>query len=188
MQKIATLISALFSPMLLIPSYAIYAAATNLTGTAATLSIWVSVAICGSLSLYFLWLVRTGRLSNADASVKSERQKRVYPAIIGVLSSCYGLFYYLNQPTICLKSTFFLLLLFLIGYVINFFIKASLHTATPLLLASMLLPISPALSLFLFAATPFIAWSRYELKRHTIPELIVGFVMGLTIGGLYISW
>ncbi|MEY4928098.1 MAG: hypothetical protein RI894_2534, partial [Bacteroidota bacterium] len=91
----------------------------------------------------------------------------------------------LNQPQAVLQSTFFLCLLFIIGYFLNFFIKASLHLAIPLFLGIMSLNTNINLSCFLLFLVPFIAWSRYILKRHSLSELVAGAILATTIGSLY---
>jgi hypothetical protein len=35
--------------------------------------------------------------------------------------------------------------------------------------------------LALLCTTPIIAWAKYHLKHHTIPQLIIGFTVGITV-------
>ncbi len=183
--KIASFFSAIAHPILLVPAYSIYVTLTQLTGAAVSICIGITVFASVLLVLYMVRQVRKNEISNFDASDKSERQNRVFLPIIGVLTASYGLFFYLDQPEAVLKSTLFLGLLFVVGYVFNFFIKASQHVAIPLFLGCMGFQNTPLLSIFLWGILPFVAWSRLVLGRHTLTEVIAGALLGASVGAMY---
>ncbi len=183
--KIARFFSAIAHPILLVPVYSIYVTITQLTGAAVNICIGITVLASVLLIIYMMRQVRKQKIADFDASNQAERQNRVFLPIIGVLAASYGLFFYLEQPASVLTSTLFFGLLFIVGYGLNFFIKASLHVAIPLFLGCMAYANNPFLSFFLWGMLPFVAWSRLVLQRHTRAEIAGGSILGASVGMAY---
>ena len=183
MQKqLANALSLVFHPMLMVPFFALYNSLMTLEGTIVYVTVGVTLLATLFLAFYILRLKRNGKISNLDASDQTERQHRVYLPIIAVLSVTLAVFYILSQPAPVLWASFFFLLLFVVGYCLNFYIKASLHLAILSYFAFSFWHSNPILCFILLACCPFLAWSRLYLLRHSRSEIIIGFGLGAVIG------
>jgi membrane-associated phospholipid phosphatase len=183
-QKIANIISIIGHPMLAVPAFAGFNAVMLLEGDVIYITLGVTILASLFLSFYIFRLKKSGKISNLDASDRGERQSKVYLPIIGVLMLTFGVFYTLNQPKSVLVASFCFLLLFLLAYYINFYIKASLHLAIMAYFAASFLPTYPILGIVLFLFCLPLAWSRLFLLRHSFLEIIIGFLLGTSIGVL----
>jgi membrane-associated phospholipid phosphatase len=181
-QKIANFISIIGHPMLAVPVFALFNAVMLLEGYVVYITFGVTVLASLFLSFYIFRLKKSGKISNLDASDRGERQNKVYLPIIGVLMLTFGVFYTLNQPKSVLLASFCFLLLFLLAYCINFFIKASLHLAIMAYFAASFLQTYPVLGFALLLFCLPLAWSRLFLLRHSFLEIIIGFILGISVG------
>jgi membrane-associated phospholipid phosphatase len=181
-QKIATLISAIGHPMLAVPVFAIFNAVMRLEGDLIYITLAVTLLASLFLTFYIFRLKKQGKISNLDASDRGERQNRVYLPIIGVLTLTLAVFYALNQPKSVVVASFCFLLLFVMGYCINFFVKASLHLAIMAYFGASFLPVYPILGVALLLFCLPLAWSRLFLLRHSFLEIIIGFLLGIIVG------
>lgn len=70
---------------------------------------------------------------------------------------------------------------FLLGFLITLFWKISYHMIwTSLAIFFIIISWQIPQLYYLIALLPFIGWSRLQLKRHTLPQVIAGFVLTLT--------
>ena len=76
--KIANFFSTLAHPILLVPVYSIYVTLTQLTGAAVSICIGITLFASVLLIVYMVRQVQKNKVSNFDASDKSERQNRVF--------------------------------------------------------------------------------------------------------------
>lgn len=181
-QKIANIISIVGHPMLAVPVFALFNAVMRLEGNVIYVTFGVTVFASLFLAFYIFRLKKSGKISNLDASDRGERQSKVYLPIIGVLGLTLAVFCALNQPKTVLVASFCFLLLFLLAYCINFYIKASLHLAIMAYFAVSFLPMYPVLGLGLLLFCVPLAWSRLYLLRHNFLEIIIGFILGISVG------
>ncbi|GAB3986302.1 hypothetical protein GCM10028807_03430 [Spirosoma daeguense] len=72
--------------------------------------------------------VRQGKYTNFDVSYRQQRSG-FYPVLIGLVALVTGIFVATNQPRSFCYGMGTTLLLLVISYGVNFFIKASLHTS-----------------------------------------------------------
>ena len=186
--KTARLLSAAGHPMLAVPIFALFNALMLLEGNVVYITFGVTVLASLLLAFYIIRLKKQGKISNLDASDQSERQNKVYLPIILVLIATFGIFYTLNQPYSVLLASFCFLLLFLTGYLLNFFIKASLHLAIMAYFGSSFLPVYPWLGAILLLFCLPLAWSRLHLQRHSPAEIVVGTLLGMGIGALQVCF
>jgi membrane-associated phospholipid phosphatase len=185
MKKVAHFISTIGSPVVLLPLFSIYTAITQLGSTAAMLCILTTLSFAICFAIYMFGQVRAGRISNLDASVRSERQHQVYVPLIIAFSTVLLGFYWCGQARIVLVSTACLLLLFVFGFIVNYRIKASLHTAMPLYLGITALATNAPLGIALILLSVPIAWSRIVLGRHTLIEVFAGGILATFTGGIF---
>jgi uncharacterized membrane protein len=143
----------------------------------------LSVAI--PMAIYIGYNVRRKKFADYDVSDRTKREG-VYKVLIGVFLILNLVFYFFDFDLKgkLLVTTF--LLHSLSSYLINKRIKVSMHTSYNFLFSIIFYPINPQISLFLFGFGFINAWSRLALSRHKTIEVILGFLTGVCIGGLYL--
>jgi hypothetical protein len=117
--------------------------------------------------------VRSGRWSDADVSVRKERQ-RFFPwavpfSLAGVIAMCW-----LQAPSYIIRGGMVTLGLFLISWSVNFSLKLSLHALFAFYCATILFQIGLVCGATAFVLAMLVTWSRLFLQRHTWTELIAG--------------
>ncbi len=131
-----------------------------------------------------LWVYlkfRNGSYSNFDVSVQKQR-KSLYLFVIPLLIITSLILYITNQPTFIFQAFVVGSLLMITSFILNFFLKTSLHVSLNTYLAASVFIIDSPIGIGLFLFTLLIAWSRIHLKRHTIQEVLSGFITGLIYG------
>ncbi|WP_148562500.1 phosphatase PAP2 family protein [Spirosoma radiotolerans] len=125
--------------------------------------------------------VKRGRYADFDLSNQTQRAG-FYPIVL-LFSGLFTLFLISTSPyqpfnrgAVC----FFLLLTG--SYAINIFLKVSLHTAVSFFLACALFGLDEYLGVLMGLFSVLIAVSRLVLKRHSLPEIIAGVLIGLVAG------
>ncbi|MBD2753959.1 phosphatase PAP2 family protein [Spirosoma validum] len=148
----------------------------------------ISGLLLGGVVLPISWRnyrkVRQGRFTNFDVSDQRQRYQ-FYPIVIGLLTLATGLLFATNQPRSFCYGTLFSLILIVGSYLLNFFIKVSLHTSLSFFLAWAMALLSPTIGISMALFSLLIALSRFILKKHTVSEIIAGALLGLTIGASF---
>jgi len=130
--------------------------------------------------------VRSGRWSDADVSVRRERQ-RFFPwavpfSLAGVIAMSW-----LQAPSYIIRGGMVTLGLFLVSWLVNFRLKLSLHALFAFYCAIILFRIGLIYGAIALVLAVLVAWSRLFLRRHTHIELITGIALGL-MGGFVAGW
>ena len=148
------------------------------------LILFVSVILPTALLLF--GGVRSGRWSDADISVHTER-KRFYPAAIPL--SAIGVFalWLLRAPHFILRGALVTVALFALAAIRNLRIKLSLHALFAFFCSVILFRISPAFGGVAFALSVGLIWARLYLQRHNVVEMLSGTLLGLG-GGVATAW
>ena len=143
----------------------------------------LSVAV--PIAIYIGHNVRRKRFADYDVSDRTKREG-VYKVLIGVFLILNLVFYVFNFDLKgkLLATTF--LLHSLTSYLINKRIKVSMHTSFNFLFSLIFFPINPQIGIFLFLFGFLNAWSRIALSRHKTFEVVLGFITGVFIGGMYL--
>lgn len=134
---------------------------------------------------YVVVQIMRKKITNMSVEVRSQR-KQVY--IVGLTSLITGcvLFYLINAPSVLFSSFVFLLLLCVLAFAVNFVVhKTSAHMMGVGLTFSFLLQGYPTLAYCVLAFAVLVAWSRYYLHKHTLPEIISGFAMSVGMGLIF---
>lgn len=184
--RIALIISRIAHPISLIMAFMAYTFFSIHGPWKAT---WTLIAITalGILPLVIWNQSRTkkGIYTNFDVSVRKDRYSMF--TLITVLTLLVILFIFIsNQPWPVVAGSLVLLLLVLASFVLNFWLKVSLHMAVSFYVALGLWQIHPLPAVLLFLAIPFIAWSRKQLGRHQNDELLIGGMIGMFCGILLV--
>ena len=130
--------------------------------------------------------LRSGRWSDADVSVRKERQ-RFFPWAVPFSLAGVLVMYLIHAPAYIIRGGMVTLALFLGSWIVNCFLKLSLHALFAFYCAMILFRIGGGWGTIAFLLACLVAWSRLFLRRHTPVELIVGIALGL-MGGLVTGW
>lgn len=124
-----------------------------------------------------------GTYTNFDVSDREQRQGW-YWLVLGLLAGVTGVTYLTGQTYLLRLILLLATLLLVAAQLLNRFFKSSLHVSLNTYLAFLLLLFTPMVGVLLLLLVPIIAWSRWQLGRHTISELLLGGALGLLFGGL----
>jgi hypothetical protein len=123
------------------------------------------------------YAVKKGIFTDLDVSKREQRPLLFTISVVTGVLYILGIFL-LHGPLILLITVFGILTGISIVSAVNTRIKASLHVAT-------IAAVTFALSLVyggkywsLLIVIPLVGWARVRIKRHTIPETIVGAILG----------
>src|SRR5438067_5283467 len=125
--------------------------------------------------------VRSGRWSDADVSVRKERQ-RFFPWAVPFSLAGVVAVWWMRAPNYIIRGALVTLALFLISWIVNCRLKLSLHALFGFYCATILLRIGASWGALAFVLAILVSWSRLFLQRHTPAELTTGTVLGLTGG------
>jgi hypothetical protein len=148
------------------------------------LILFVSIILPTALLLF--GGVRSGRWSDADISVRTER-KRFYPVVIPL--STIGVFalWLLRAPHFILRGALVTVALFALAAITNLWIKLSLHALFAFFCSVILFRISPVFGGVAIALSFGLFWARLYLQRHNVVEMLSGTLLGLG-GGVVTAW
>ncbi|HYB02050.1 MAG TPA: hypothetical protein VED37_17645 [Ktedonobacteraceae bacterium] len=130
--------------------------------------------------LYIIIGVRLGKLSDIDVSRRSQRFR---PFLFGIVSVTIGwiVLSLINGPrnlqTVMIMTVFsgtFMM-------VITLWWKISMHASSLGGVATMLTVLYGAVMLPLFILLILVSWSRVVLRRHTVPQVIAGSLVGIVL-------
>lgn len=187
-QQIALAISRIAHPLILISLFIIYSTfSIHDSQTAA----WTSAGILGIAVIpligWNVWKTHKGEYSNFDVSIREQRFS-MFGIIFTLSFLLIGFLYFSGQPSVLLIGCLLLIEALLLVFVLNFWIKASLHMTISVFIGCGLLPLNPILTWLLFAIVPFIGWARITQKRHHWEEVLAGLAIGLFTGIQLLYW
>lgn len=130
--------------------------------------------------------VRSGRWSDADISVRTER-KRFYPAAVSLSAIGVCALWLLRAPDYILRGALVTIALFALAAIINLRIKLSLHALFAFFCSVILFRISPAFGGVAIVLSFGLFWARLYLQRHNVVEMLFGTLLGLG-GGVLTAW
>jgi membrane-associated phospholipid phosphatase len=121
-------------------------------------------------------MVKIGRYSDFDVSV---REQRTGPYLVagGGLLLLTAIIILGDAPLISRACIFAAILAAIVAAVINRFSKVSVHAMTAAGCTIVLLYLSLLAGLLMATAAAAVSWSRIPLKRHTLPQVITGWVV-----------
>jgi membrane-associated phospholipid phosphatase len=136
--------------------------------------------------LYVFWLYSTGRISDLDMSVRTERE---------VVFSTFVVFYGVGSATLWMVHAPRVMVAAMVGYFVSTLIvgyitrfwKISTHAVgiTAPLVALFLLFGRPPLPFFVLI--PMVCWARVYLKAHTIAQVLAGAALATVTTILFFS-
>ncbi|HSH04299.1 MAG TPA: phosphatase PAP2 family protein [Anaerolineae bacterium] len=179
-QTIALWISRLGHPFLIAPPaliYILWLGHVPLTN-AILWTILASTIVLVPCGLYITYHIRGGKFADFDVSVREHRPTLYLLGISSILLLLL-LVFQLQAPAVLQDSLIALTITMIVNGIINRWTKVSLHTAT--MAGIFMLILSQSLSWGLLAGLLSFAvgWSRVELQRHTLPQVILGWFVAV---------
>ena len=187
MTTFARLISWIGHPLVIVSASVAVVVGTQLgprTGLPILLALLLSTLVPTAILL--LSGVRSGRWSDADVSVRKERQ-RFFPWAVPFSLAGLIVMWWMRAPNYIIRGALVTLMLFVVSWVVNCRLKLSLHALFAFYCATILLRIGASWGAIAFVLAILVSWSRLFLQRHTPAELTTGTVLGLT-GGFVTAW
>lgn len=137
------------------------------------------------LALFMVWRYRSGSWSTIDASEKKERPIMF---VVGLLLLVALLLVLRDRPDMAyLTSTIVGVIgLLSLSFLLNRWIKASLHVAFCGFCGAIALPLIAPLGTIFLGLLPLLAWARVRMRRHSYSEVIVGACAGLAVGAIVV--
>ncbi len=180
--RIAKYISTLGHPLLTIPLVVIVALFNfEELKRALLISLLIVGGIFIPLTIKMYKGTKDGTYTNFDISEKSQRQSWYFFALT-LLAIVTIILFVTDQSQVLRLNMLFAFILLLTSKLMNYFIKSSLHVSLNVFLAFSILPMSVLVGILLFVFVILISWSRLELKRHTVKEILAGAFIGFAIG------
>jgi membrane-associated phospholipid phosphatase len=144
------------------------------------MALGTALAVALIVGLFSLWQVRRGRWAHVDASQPAERSQ-LNLALAGSLCAAAALLWARGQPPAVAWGPLLAALLVLLTHALRRWLKVSLHAAFALFAAARVWPhVLGTLAVGLLAVG--VAWSRLVLRRHTLPEVLAGLLLGAACG------
>jgi len=188
LSSFAQVISFLFNPVLLlvfVPLLLVYKTTNNVVLALA----WTGYTMIFLLAMTFFIIYGVHKKIFTDMDV-SKRTQRPLLFIVGFvigLIYLWGLFF-LNGPKILMAIIIGLIVSIILLSLINTRLKVSIHVATVSALIFSLAVTYQGFYYLTLLLIPTVAWARLKIKRHTLPETIVGACFGILLSlGMYLS-
>jgi membrane-associated phospholipid phosphatase len=111
----------------------------------------------------------------------NSREKRELLYLIGLaeLTLLSFILNAMNAPQIIAVLSYSILALGVVATIANYFSKISLHVGTSSGFSTAIAFQSPKLGIIGFLLTALVAWSRIRLERHSLQQIIIGFLLPL---------
>jgi hypothetical protein len=138
-------------------------------GAALTIVVGVTVPV----ALWNLRQTRAGRYSNFDVSVRSQRAS-MYAVILGLMVAATVALHWVPVAPEIRAGTLWMGAMFAAAWLLNVWIKVSLHAAVSFYLALACTMIDVGLGVVLLGCAALVAVSRLVIQRHTAAELCTG--------------
>jgi hypothetical protein len=181
MKKIANIISIIGHPLLTIPLFvAIVMFGFEVFSKAALISFLIIGCVFIPVTLMMYKKSKNGTYTNFDVSDKTQRRS-LFIFAIPILIIVTSILFFTNQSKNLCISVLFALILLIISYLVNFYIKSSLHVSLNIYLSSLIVTNNFKIGIAVLLFTGLISWSRVKLGRHSLKEVIVGFIIGLIV-------
>lgn len=189
MHFIAVWLSRVFHPIFVAPLSLF--AVQRLSGyTSAEATRWTLLACVMTLLPFFAFVfrrVQSGRYEDMDVSKREDRHV-LYALAAVSLAALLAALIVLPAPPIVWWSMITALAALIIGAFINYLVhKVSLHVLADTACATFLLFLWPPIGVLMLLVSLGVAWSRVYLARHSVPDVIWGFTVGLVCSAI-IFW
>lgn len=187
MIALAQVLSFLFNPVMLlvfVPLLLVY----KTTGDVIWALAWTGYTMIFLLAMTFFLIYGVHKKIFTDLDVSKRTQRPLLFGVSLVMAVLYlGGLFMLNGPRILLVVVLGIIISIVLVSLINTRIKMSIHVATISALLFAMAIVYQGYYYFLLLLVPIVAWARLRIKRHTLPETIVGGIFGFLLSfGMYL--
>lgn len=178
---VAIWLSRVFHPFTI--SLVVYWAVMNLAGTPALEALLWTVTglfvVIVPLLIVVVSNVRRGRFTDMDVSTREHRYG-LYVLAIVCFVLLIAILNFFEAPPVAISCLYAAAATLLVGAVINrTFTKISLHAAAMGGCAAMLFFVSPPMGILIGLIALLIGWSRIYLNRHTLGQVLLGWLVAI---------
>lgn len=182
MKSFAAIVSRVLEPisvLLIVLVILLFRLQLSLSSMLLTIAVFIFVMIAPSVFVVLVALKKK-TLSNWDMSVREERI-RLVPIIFFFLFLGTVMLWLLGVSQV-MQFCMFMLLAFAGFVIITFWFKISGHMIVATACMTCLSVWYPGYAAFFIGLLPLLGWSRVVLKRHTVMQVVTGFMYGALVG------
>jgi hypothetical protein len=141
-------------------------------------------------------LVRTSRSGNQTKSVvELTKFLKRHPTDILILALLLGFpclitLWFLKAPTVLISAVMALVAGSIVTSLFNLFYRVSFHLTGITIIIIMAAQAWGQPYLFLLVAIPLTSWAKFQIRDHTIPQLVIGIIVAVAVsfGTLQVSF
>ena len=181
-QQLAHYTSAVLNPIIISLAFVVFLSFQSTSSTSDGLKwslLLVGVTVL-PVSLVILYLVHKDKLEGVFIKVRQQRNQIYLLASLCTVACCAILFS-MHAPLVLFATTVSALFAMLVFMLINFTWKISLHTAFAAGSVTILILLYGTTGAFSAVLVPPIAWSRIELKYHSLGQTVAGALLSALI-------
>ena len=144
---------------------------------------WSLISVAASILPVFgviIYLVRSQKLESIFINVRKQRTK-IYLLAVVCAGVGYVILYYLEAPKELIATFAAGFSAVVVFMCVNFLWKISLHTAFVTASVTVLIILYGSITAVTVVLVPLIAWSRIELKHHSLAQVITGALLAALI-------
>ena len=143
-------------------------------------AIWGILLLLGPASLYVIFAYRYGRLRHLTLV---ERRERFFPLLLSLIGAFGGaiILFEKDASTPLLLLSYILIIELVLILIINFFWKISVHMITLGAIITVMMFLRDKQLGFLYLLLLPVGWARIYRQRHTLPQVIIGAILGILI-------
>jgi len=136
--------------------------------------------------LYILYGVRTGKFTDIDVSVRSQRAK---PFLFGLTSALIGLLVLtlIGAPRDLQTVLLACILIGILYMAITLKWKISIHASSLAGALTMLTALYGTVVLPAFSLVVLLSWSRVVLRRHTLSQVVAGSLVSMVLASVVLA-
>ncbi len=134
---------------------------------------------------WIYWNVKKGNYTNMDVSNRKQRNS-LYLFNFFIISIYIAALFYTKQNFDYILIIIFLLILLIVMFLSNLFIKSSMHTSFNVFVSALFFTLNPIYGFIWLFLTFLVAISRVILNRHTIKEVLMGAFIATVIIFVYL--
>jgi len=183
-EQLATTLSVCGHPFLFSPVIALLAGCRFLGPIEAVVGLVTVLLFCLlPASFYILRKVRAGDWSDLDVSARKDRPQ-LFVVGLGCLLLTVLVLMLTQQPMVYARGCLAAMLLVSGGWLLNRWLKPSMHAGFAMMTASALWLLNARLAILAMLFAIAVGWSRVALRRHTVIEVCVGLGLGMLVARL----
>ena len=184
--KISRIFSDFFNPLTSLFIYYIYFSFKTYTlEDAVSNFLPILLIMIVPIVIWITWNVKKGNYTNMDVSNRKQRNS-LYLFNFFIISIYIAVLFYTKQNFHYILIIIFLLVLMVVMFLSNLFIKSSMHTSFNVFVSCLFFALNPIYGFIWLFLTILVAISRIILKRHTVKEVIMGAFIAIIVSFVYL--